>query len=415
MDDQQNTHNLENNQDTAIIAGQAGKESLKKTAKIKLPHDFIGKTGTGHCSINKPESISLNNSIQEILVYARSDEVTDIHISANNPIYFRKYGRLTPISSEKLTIENVKNYIESLLTEKQLKEFYDFGDLELIYVMEGAGRFRLTVGKKTPGWDITVRLIPMDLFSFEQSGMPESCRELTKWSQGMVLVTGPIGCGKTTTLSVLTELINQTRTEHIISIENPIEYVFKPNMCQITQRQINLHTLSQDNALRAALRQDPDILIVSELRDNDSIQLAATAAETGHLVLGTMNTNDAAQTILRIVNSFSAEDRSLVQNMISESLRGIICQQLIPRKDGQGIVAAYEVLVVNSAISNLIRKGNVDQILRVITTGAAEGMVPFDQSLINLVDRNVISWEEASARASNKKEFENRKPGGYRR
>jgi twitching motility protein PilT len=409
MVDIQSSKNSDDQQDDAMIAGHVGKDMLKKTAKIKLPHDFIGKTGLGQCSIPTPESISLSNSIQEILVYARQQQVTDVHISSSNPLVFRKHGKLINVFKAKLTVEDVKKYIENLLTEKQLEEFYKFGDLELIYVIKGAGRFRVTVGKKTPGWDMTIRLIPMQLFSFEESGMPESCLELTQWSQGMVLVTGPIGCGKTTTLSVLTELINQTRTEHIISIENPIEFVFEPKMCQITQRELNLHTLSQGNALRAALRQDPDILIVSELRDNDSIQLAATAAETGHLVLGTMNTNDSAQTILRIVNSFSAEDRSLVQNMISESLRGIICQQLIPRKDGQGVVAAYEVLVVNPAISNLIRKGSVDQILRVITTGSAEGMVPFDQSIMSLLENNLISWEEAYSRANNKREFEKRK------
>ncbi|MFH1061867.1 MAG: PilT/PilU family type 4a pilus ATPase [Candidatus Omnitrophota bacterium] len=390
-----------------------GSPAINGSLAYKLPHDFIGNTGIGECMIKTSDSISINSGIDEILVFARNNQTTDIHISANNPIFFRKYGLLTPQTKQCLKKEDVKKFIESMLSEQQLTEFYAYGDLELIYVITGAGRFRVTVAKKTPGWDLTIRLIPMRLFSFQESGMPESCRELTNWSQGMVLVTGPIGCGKTTTLSVLTELINQTRTEHIISIENPIEFVFQPKKCQITQREINKHTLSQDNALRAALRQDPDILIVSELRDNESIQLAATAAETGHLVLGTMNTNDAAQTILRIVNSFSPEDRSLVQNMISESLRGIICQQLIPRKDGRGIVTAYEVLVVNSAISNLIRKGNVDQILRVIATGAAEGMIPFDLSLMNLLDKGIISWEEAYARCSNKREFEKRRDGLY--
>jgi twitching motility protein PilT len=386
---------------------------LKTSSGTKLPHDFIGNTGLGECSVKTFETISLNSSIEEILVFARKNQATDVHLSANNPIFFRKYGLLTPQTAQNLKPEDVKKFIENMLKEEQLKDFYAYGDLELIYVINGAGRFRVTVGKKTPGWDLTIRLIPMQLFSFHESGMPESCRELTKWAQGMVLVTGPIGCGKTTTLSILTELINQTRTEHIITIENPIEVVFNPKQCQITQREINKHTLSQGNALRAALRQDPDILIVSELRDNDSIQLAATAAETGHLVLGTMNTNDSAQTILRIVNSFSPEDRSLVQNMISESLRGIICQQLIPRKDGTGIVTAYEVLVVNSAISNLIRKGNVDQILRVIATGAAEGMIPFDLSLMSLLDKDIITWEEAYARCVNKREFEKRRNGLY--
>ncbi|MBU1044524.1 MAG: PilT/PilU family type 4a pilus ATPase [Candidatus Omnitrophica bacterium] len=399
--------------DNVVISHAAGSPNLKNPLLQKLPLNFRGETGLGKCAVQVVESISLQNTIDEILVFARNNQATDIHISVNNQIFFRKYGALIAQTEQILKNQDVSKFIESMLSEQQLEEFYNYGDLELIYVISGSGRYRVTIGKKTPGWDMTIRLIPMRLFSFDESGMPESCRELTRWSQGMVLVTGPIGCGKTTTLSVLTELINQTRTEHIITIENPIEVVFQPQKCQITQREINKHTLSQDNALRAALRQDPDILIVSELRDNESIHLAATAAETGHLVLGTMNTNDAAQTILRIVNSFSVEDRSLVQNMISESLRGIVCQQLIPRKDGTGLVTAYEVLVVNSAISNLIRKGNVDQILRVIATGAAEGMIPFDLSLMNLLDKNIICWEEAYARCTNKREFEKRRGGFY--
>lgn len=378
----------------------------KSPGQKRLPEDFLGKTGQGQCQIQVPETIKANNTLDEILVFARHKKATDVHLSANNPIFFRIHGILKAQTEDCLQDEHVKKLIKMALTEKQWTLFHARGDLEIIYVIEGAGRFRLTVSKKTTGWDLTIRLIPMALYSFNESGMPESCEELTNWAQGLVLVTGPIGCGKTTTLCTLVEMINQTRSEHIITIENPIEFVFTPKMCQITQREVNLHTLSQEAALRAALREDPDILVVSELRDIASIQLAATAAETGHLVLGTMNTNDAAQTILRIVNSFSSEDRSLVQNMISASLRGIICEQLIPRRDGHGIVPAYEVLVVTSAVSNLIRKGNVDQILRVISTGSAEGMIPFDRSLMRLLESRIISWDEAYLRCVNKREFE---------
>jgi len=182
-------------------------------------------------------------------------------------------------------------------------------DFEFVHVIEGLGRFRCSIMYKTPGIDLTIRLIPDKLFTFEETGMPDICLDLLNWSQGMVLITGPIGCGKSTTLAVLCEHINQTRNEHIISIEHPVEIVYTPKTSQITQREIGVHTLSQDNAMRAALRQDPDILLISDLRDLSTIQLAATAAETGHLVLGTMNTNDAAQTLLRIINSFPPQDR----------------------------------------------------------------------------------------------------------
>ncbi len=185
----------------------------------------------------------------------------------------------------------------------------------------------------------------------------------------MVLITGPAGCGKTTTLAALVDLINQTRHDHIITIEEPIEIVYEPKQCQITQREINTHTLSQANALRAALREDPDILVVSELRDLNTIQLAVSAAETGHLVFGTMNTVNAVQTISSIIDSFPAEEQSIIRNMISESLRGVICQQLIPKKDGTGMVPAYEVLIVNPPVANLIRSNKITQINNAITTG----------------------------------------------
>ena len=231
--------------------------------------------------------------------------------------------------------------------------------------------------------------------------MPTSCAGLTKWAQGMVLITGPAGCGKTTTLAVLIEMINQNRHEHIISIEEPIEIVYEPKQCQITQREINTHTLSQANALRAALREDPDILVVSELRDLNSIQLAVSAAETGHLVFGTMNTIDAAQTISCIIDSFPAEEQPIVRNMISESLRGVICQQLIPKKDGTGMIPAYEVLIVTSSVSNLIRTNKIAQINNAITTGKAMGMVLMDNFLESLAVNDLISPQEASDRATN--------------
>ncbi|MFH1460175.1 MAG: PilT/PilU family type 4a pilus ATPase [Candidatus Omnitrophota bacterium] len=381
-------------------------EFLTSQEEEKLPATFYGSTGQGKCSVAVPGELTINSALDEILVSARQTNASDVHISTHNQIYFKINGNLKPQTLGRLTPQQVNNLVHTGLTPEQFKKFKHSGDIEIIYVIKGAGRFRFSLTKKTPGIDLTVRLIPLQLYSFEESGMPESCRELTKWSQGLVLVTGPIGCGKTTTLSVLCEMINQARQEHIITIENPIEFVFTPKKCQITQRELHLHTLSQANALRAALRQDPDILVISELRDTASIQLAATAAETGHLVLGTMNTNDAAQTILRIVNSFSAEERGLVQSMLASSLRGIICEQLIPKKDGSGLVPAYEVLLGTGAVSNLIRKGNVDQILRVITTGSAEGMVPMDTSLMKLLKEGVITWESAYGRCTNKQEFE---------
>jgi len=371
-----------------------------------LPVDFLGSAGLGACQIQPPEKLSLNSTLNEILVFARKKQVTDVHISSGHPIFFRIFNKLVPQIEERLSQERVQELTSRALTQDQLAFFQAKGDFEFIYVLEGAGRFRMTLMKKRLGQDLTIRLIPMRIPTFEQLRMPEACKDLLEWTQGMVLVTGPIGCGKTTTLAALVEIINQQRSEHIITIEDPIEIVFEPKLAQISQREINLHTLSQDNAIRAALREDPDILVVSELRDLSTIKLAATAAETGHLVLGTMNTNDSIQTILRIINSFSPDECSIVKNMISESLRGIICQQLVPKKDGSGVVPVYESLIVNQAVSNLIRKGNLDQLITVITTGRAEGMVPFDSSLRSLYQLGVISGAQVYARCHNKKEFE---------
>jgi len=205
---------------------------------------------------------------------------------------------------------------------------------------------------------------------------------------------------------MLAELINQSRAEHIISIEQLIEIVFIPAHCHITQRQIGLHTRSQEQALRAALREDPDVILISDLRDAETIQLATTAAETGHLVLGTMNTNDASQTVSRLINSFPPDDRSLMQSMLSESLRGIICQQRIPRKNGAGMVSAFEVLVVNSPVANLIHKGTIDKIDYMIEMGKADGMVSFDSVLVDMVKNDSITFEEGFSRSKNKQQIE---------
>jgi len=374
--------------------------------KSKLPQDFLESAGHGSCTITKPSNLSIQSSLDEILVFAREEKASDIHLSVDKPILFRKSGSLQPQMEKKLSQENLETAIKSILNTEQLSEFTEFGDLEFIYTIEGGGRFRVTLMKQRVGWDFTARVIPMDIKSFEESGMPPSCQGLTKWAQGLILVTGPAGCGKTTSLSILVDMINQTRSDHIITIENPIEIIYTPKTCQITQRQINRHTLSQANALRAALREDPDVLVVSELRDLESFQLAVTAAETGHLVLGTMNTNNASQTISSLIDSFPPDEQAIITNMISESLRGVICQQLVPKKDGSGVVPAYEVLIVNTAAANMIRERKTQLLNNAITTGKSAGMVLFDTSLQELVNAEIIAGQEAYARAINPNTFQ---------
>ncbi len=382
-------------QNTSALESISG---LKNSSR-SLPKDFAADQNIEETK-TPPASISTDSSLDDILIYARHHLASDVHLSPNNQIFFRIYGSLKAQGADKLTAEKIRTKIHTLLRPEQLSEFTERGDMELVHTIPGAGRYRITLIKQRQGLDVTARIIPSSILTFEQSTMPASCANLTKWAQGLILVTGPASCGKTMSLSVLVEMINQTRHEHIITIENPIEIVYTPKHCQITQRELNKHTLSQANALKASLREDPDIIVVSELRDIESIRLAVTAAETGHLVFGTMNTNNAYQTVFSLINSFPPEEQGVIANMISESLRGVISQHLIPKKDNTGMIPAYEVLLQSTAISAMIREGRIQQINNSIAMGKTAGMVLMDNSLQELVQKGVIDGKEAFYRAT---------------
>jgi twitching motility protein PilT len=375
-------------------------ESLLKKA-ASLPTTFVGVKGTGTPRFQPPARISPLNSLDEILSFARQNKASDVHMTAERPIIFRQFSKLVNMTTEKLSATQIHMILNAGIPKHIMAEFEVSGDIEYVHTIEGYGRFRMTLIKQRNGYDLAARVIPMEIPQFAATGMPASCGNLTQWAQGMVLIAGPTGCGKTTTLAVLIEMINQNRHDHIITIENPIEIVYEPKKCQITQREINTHTLTQDNALRAALREDPDILVVSELRDLSTMQLAISASETGHLVLATMNTVNAAQTISRLVDSFPAEEQTVIRKMISESLRGVICQQLIPRKDGTGLIPAYEVLVVTQSVANLIREEKISQIANVISTGKSFGMIQMDNYLEDLLSKDLITIDDARERATN--------------
>lgn len=363
-----------------------------------LPSEYVGSTGLGNLTFTLPTQISPTSSLNEIIAFARASKASDIHLTIGEPIIFRQCGQLTKIGVEKITPQTIETILTDGLPQEVISELIQIGDKEYVHTVEGCGRCRMALVRQRLGFDATIRLIPMTIPTFEQSGMPASCAGLTKWAQGMVLIAGPAGCGKTTTLATLIEMINQNRHDHIISIEEPIEIVFKPQHCEFTQREVNLHTHHQLNALRAAMREDPDIIVVSELRDLTTIQLAISAAETGHLVFGTMNTVSAAQTISRVIDSFPADEQPIIRNMISESLRGVICQQLIPSKDGKSLIAAYEVLIVNQSVANLIREGKIAQINNAMATGKAAGMVLMDNAIKQLLTEGKISLEQAKER-----------------
>ena len=371
-----------------------------------LPADFEGQTGLGNAHITTPESLSDQNSLQEILAFARANEASDIHLIARNHIFVRKFGSLTKVSDDTITADRVKEIILEGLLDRDRVLFEEHGDLETVLVVDGFGRFRVTVIKHRFGYDLTARVIPSEVKSFEDLKLPEQCAKLTKWAQGMVLITGPIGCGKTSTLATLVEMINQERKDHIISVESPIEIVYSSGKCQLTQREVKLHTQSEANALKGALRQDPDIIVVSELRDPESIQLAMSAAETGHLVLGTMNTNNAIATLSKLIDSFPPDEQDIVRNMVSESLRGIISQQLIPNKEGDGMLVAYEILMITTPVANLIRKNQLHQIPSIMITGKADGMLVLDDSLAQLVASGQINGEDAYYCATQPQNFE---------
>jgi twitching motility protein PilT len=351
------------------------------------------------------QALSASASLNDILIFARRHNVSDVHLSAGYPVMMRQFTRLIAPTPLPLLPQQVEHLIREAIEEHLLSEFLMRGDLETIHIIDGAGRYRVTLTKHRRGWTLTARAIPLTTRTFAESGMPQACQHLTKWAQGLILITGPAGSGKSSTLTTLIEMINETRHDHIIIIEHPIEVLFTEKNCQITQREIPTHTLTQTSALKAALREDPDIIVVSELRDLASIQLAVTAAETGHLVLGTMNTNDAAQTVTKLIGSFPPEEQPIITNMISESLRGIICQQLIPRRDGQGVIPAFEVLIVNNAVANIIREGKTRNLHNAVSTGKSEGMVLLDHSLRDLVAQGIIEKNEAYTRAVNKTLF----------
>jgi twitching motility protein PilT len=366
------------------------------------------KTYPAHDRVQRQHDITTtsdsqqNNRIIALLSQARNMDASDLHLSANKPIMIRQYGKLTVIGDERINDEQMTIYSKELLTPEQFAIFDKTGDLEFVLPTTAAGRFRVTLIKQRSGWDLTARCIPDKIRSFEESGMPQSCKSLTQWTQGLVLVTGPAGCGKSSSLCTLIEMLNQTRTDHIITIESPIEQIFTPAKSQITQREIGKDTKNQESALRAALREDPDIIVVGELRDLNTIQLAVSAAETGHLVFGTMNTICASRTIYRLIDSFPPEEQGIIRNMVSESLRGVISQQLVPKKDGTGLAVAYEVLLVNHAVANMIRKDEAHHLGTAMITGKASGMLLLDDSLKSLLVQGIITQQEFDLRVITK-------------
>jgi len=343
--------------------------------------------------------------IQDLLLHARQIGASDLHIAAGSPLMARVNGTLRSLSDTAFTPEQTEHYIREALTPRQLEIFLSTGDLDFAYAFDGGGRYRANAVRQRRGLDLCFRIIHPKVPTLSELGLPQVLERLTEYHQGLVLVTGPAGCGKSTTMAAMLGLINEKRHEHMITVEDPVEFVPESNACHITQRQLGLHTRSFANALKGALRQDPDIIMIGELRDLETAGMAISAAETGHLVFSSMHTTNVTQTITRLLDLFPPGEQEQIRTMISESLRGIVSQTLVPRKDNSGVVPACEILFNTVGIGNLIRENKMEQILSAMQVGRSAGHQMIDDSLQELVDTDLISKETAFIYATHKKNF----------
>ena len=340
--------------------------------------------------------------IDELLRLMVERKASDLHLRCGEPPILRHDGEMVRIEGRQpLTTEGLEAMLQSIMPDRNRNEYASSNDTDFAYEIEGVARFRANGLRDRKGAAAVFRQIPAQVVTVEQMGITPEVRRLCSLTKGLVLVTGPTGSGKSTTLCSLIDLVNRERNDHVITIEDPIEFVHPNKNCIITQRQVGVHTGSFKSALRAALREDPDIILVGELRDLETVSIAIETAETGHLVFGTLHTTTAASTIDRIIDQFPADRQSQIRVMLSESLRGVIAQTLC-KKVGGGRVAALEVLIPNGGISNLIREGKTFQINSMMQVGKASGMVTLNDALADLVRRNLITAEEAMVRSVDK-------------
>ena len=331
---------------------------------------------------------------------------SDLHLSTGNPPIFRQHGDMVRLNFKALGHDELKTILFEILSDKQKAHFNETKDIDFAYEVPGLARFRGNIMMQYRGIAAVFRIIPSIILSADELGLPDGVRRMTNFKKGMVLVTGPTGSGKSTTLAAMIDLINSTRKEHILTFEDPLEFIHENKLSLLNQRQIGEHTESFTSALRAALREDPDVILVGEMRDLTTIQLAMTAAETGHLVFGTLHTSTAAKTIDRIIDVFPTDQQEQVRAMLSESLKGVVCQQLLKTAEGKGRVAAFEILLGTPAIGNLIREGKTFQIPSIIQTAKKDGMQLMDQHLLDLLKTKKVNPEEAYRCAVDKKQFE---------
>jgi twitching motility protein PilT len=340
-------------------------------------------------------------SIDQLLEQMVARNASDLHISVGSPPAFRVRGHIERLDEyAPLTSDDTRQLLYRILSSERQKNFEINRQLDFSHSIPGVARFRVNVYFQRETVGAAFRLIPDELKTLEELGLPQSLRSLAEKPRGMVLVTGPTGSGKSTTLAAMIDEVNRTRAEHILTIEDPVEFVHRHKRCIVNQREIGPDAPSFAAALRAALRQDPDVILVGEMRDLETIGIALTAAETGHLVLGTLHTQSAAGTIDRIIDVFPAEQQEQVRMQIAGTLQGVVTQALVPTADGQGRVASLEILLPDDAVRNLIRQGKVEQIYSIMQTSSGRGMQTMEQSLADLIVRGVVKYETAVSRSS---------------
>jgi twitching motility protein PilT len=342
--------------------------------------------------------------VDQYLHLGREFDCSDIHLATAYPPAWRRFGQLGPIWEDHppLSQEDTDRLVRSFLGPNEWDRLQEKGDVDFAYA-ESHGRYRASVVKQRLGYDMVFRIINTQVKSIEDIGLPlEHILPLTRYQNGLILVTGSVGSGKSTTLAALIDFINRDREDHILTLEDPVEFVFESKGCHVNQREVHTHTESFGRALRGALREDPDVIMVGEMRDLETIQLALTAAETGHLVLGTLHTGNAPRTLDRVLDVFPTDQREQIRIMVSESLRGILSQQLVPRADGNGRVMALELLVNTPAVSNCIREGKTYMLPGVMQTGKNVGMITMDESLRNLYIKGLVTQEDVLFRAEDK-------------
>lgn len=340
--------------------------------------------------------------ISKLLAFSVQNKASDLHLSAGLPPMIRVHGDIRKINVPAMDHTEVHDMVYDIMNDGQRKVYEENLECDFSFEIPNLARFRVNAFNHNRGSGAVFRTIPSKILTLEELNCPAIFKDIADTPRGICLVTGPTGSGKSTTLAAMIDYINNKEFGHILTVEDPIEFVHQSKNCLINQREVGPHTLSFNNALRSALREDPDVILVGELRDLETIRLALTAAETGHMVFGTLHTSSAAKTVDRIIDVFPAAEKEMVRSMLSESLRAVISQTLLKTKDGQGRVAAHEIMIGTPAIRNLIRENKIPQMYSAIQTGQNMGMQTLDQNLQDLVKRNIISANDARAKAANK-------------